>query len=96
MEGGESGRRDEDSRQRAERREEEALGQELLDDTAAGRTQGLSHRHLAAAGRGSSEEEAGDVRAHDEQHGGDGEDQDDEGPARVSYELLAEGQHEGA
>ncbi len=95
LEQGERPRSHEDAGDGPEDGQEQALGQELPDDPAAGRAQGRPHRDLAPTRGGAGQEQARDVGAGDQEDGGDGQDEHDQGPARVSQELLAQGQHEG-
>ncbi len=60
-------RRQHDSGGAAEQREDEALGQQLPDQPSAAGAKREPHADLAPPRRASSEEEAGDIGAADEQ-----------------------------
>ncbi len=55
----------------AERREQQALGQQLADDAARPAPSATRTRELAAARRAARQQEVGDVRARDQQHEAD-------------------------
>ena len=51
----------------ADRGEQQAFGQELLDEPPAPRAERHAHGNLPAAGRGARQQEVGDVRAGHQQ-----------------------------
>ena len=71
-----AGNRDQDAERAGKKGEQNALGQELADQPEPSGADAETHRHLAAAGRGTCEQEVRRVRArdrqnqphHDEQH----------------------------
>ena len=54
----------------AQRGEHDTLGEQLADEPAPSRAERQAHRHLALAGRGAHQQQAGHVGAGDAQHGG--------------------------
>ena len=57
-----------ETRDAARRRETQALGQQLTDQTSTTRAQRQAHRHLAVSRRRSRQEQVAQIRAGDEQH----------------------------
>ena len=86
--------------QRAERtardRNQEALGEELPHQIGAPRTKRDTDGHLLAADRRAREQQVGDIRAGDEQYGGDGAHQHDQAQPIFAYQLGLERSHSGA
>ena len=82
-----------DRQQRAEhaadRGEHQALGDELAEDASTAGADGQAHRDLPLACRAARQQQAGDVRAHDQQHRADGDrDHAKRGTARGDHLLL--------
>ena len=61
-------------------RQQQALGHQLADDAPAARAECESDRHLALAAQRADEHEVRDVDADDQQHGGDGDKQQQNRP----------------
>ena len=61
-------RRDENAERAADRREQQALGQQLADQPPARRAERQPDRDLLLPRRRTRQQQVGDVRAHDQQH----------------------------
>jgi hypothetical protein len=85
--------RDEDPRPHAEQRHEQALDHELARDPEARSAERRAHGELAPARRRPRQQQPRDVGAGDQQDGGRGEREDQQRPARVAGQLLAQRQH---
>ena len=80
---------DDDPAEAAERRQHDALGQQLADDVAATRADRGTHRDLTTADIGAREQEVDDVGAGDQQDDRDRAEQDEQRAADVAgNELL--------
>ena len=88
--------REEDAGSAAEHGQEDALGQELPQETPAAGAQRGAHRDLAVPRRHAGEEQVRHVDAGDEQDEADGAEQDEQRVPRVSDEGLVEGDHGSA
>ena len=74
----------------AHRAEQEAFGQELADEVGAGRAKRGADGDLALALRRARQQQAGDVRARDQQHETDGAEQHQERGADAADDLVAQ------
>ena len=81
----------------ADQREQQALGDELPEDAPAAGADRQAHRDLALSGGAADEQQAGDVRAHDQQHGANGDRNHAKGRAARGDDLFLDGfDHEAA
>ena len=85
-----AGGRHHDAEQAADRREEDALGQELLQQPAAARAQRRADRELFLTSEGAREQQVGDVGAGDQQDEADGAEQHQQRTADVADDLLVQ------
>jgi hypothetical protein len=79
-----------------ERRQHQALGQQLPHDPAAARAHCRSHRQFLRAHRTARQQQVGDIAAGDQQHQADGTEQDEQLLAIVADEVAGEVEHRGA
>ena len=70
--------------------EDDAFGEELADEAAAGGAERAAHRHLAFARRRAREQQVGDVGAGDQQDEADGAEKHQHGLADVADHRLVE------
>ena len=89
--------REHGSQRAADQREHQALGDELPEDAPAAGADRQAHRDLALSRGAADEQQAGDVRAHDQQHGANGDRDHAKGRAARGDDLFLDGfDHEAA
>ena len=82
--------RDDEARGPSEGREQQRLREQLTNELPARRADRQPHRHLAGARRRSREQQAGDVRARDQEHESrDAEEQRQRAARRADHAALA-------